>query len=77
MSEINELRLRIHAEKKALEARLAKLRADGTATANTAAETIETELRELEGTLRDGWDKLTDAAAHKLNDWLEKHKKST
>jgi hypothetical protein len=76
MSERNELRLRIDAKKKALEARLAKLRVDGTAIANDAAETLETELKELESNLRDGWDNLTDGAARKLNDWLEKHKAS-
>jgi hypothetical protein len=74
MSERKELRLRIEAEKAALEARVARLRAEGTAAANDAADTIEKELKELKTYVRDGWDNLTDKAAGKLNDWLDKAK---
>lgn len=72
MSERNELRLRIDAEKKELEAKLARLRADGTAAANDAAKKLESTLEELDEHLRSGWDNVTEAVAGKLNDWLAK-----
>jgi predicted nucleic acid-binding Zn-ribbon protein len=74
MSERKELRLRIEAERKELEARLARLRVEGTAAANASAEAIEKELKELQTHVRDGWDNLTEAAAGKLNKWLDKAK---
>lgn len=74
MSEQRELRLRVEAEKKELEARLARLKVEGTAAANDAAESIEKELKELQTYVRDGWDNLTETAAAKLNKWIDKAK---
>lgn len=74
MSEREELRLRVEAEKKELEARLARLKVEGTAAANATAESIEKELKELQTYVRDGWDNLTEKVAGKLNEWLDKAK---
>lgn len=74
MTEKKELRQRVDAEKKELQARLAQLKVKGTAAANDQAEKIEGELQDLENSLREGWDNLSEKAARKLNDWLDRNK---
>lgn len=74
MSHRHELRVRIDAERKALQAKVARLRADGTAAANDAARVLEVKLKELEGHLRHGWDNVSEKVASKLNDWIDRSK---
>jgi hypothetical protein len=71
MSQISELKARIHAKRKQLEADLAKLQAEGHAASNTAQAEIKRKLAELDDHLRDGWDNLSEKAAAKLNQWLK------
>ncbi len=71
MSQISELRARIHARRKQLEADLAKLQADGHAASNDAQAKIKKKLEELDEHLHRGWDNLSESVAAKLNKWLE------
>lgn len=65
-----ELKARIEAKKKELEARIAKLKADSVGGANETLSKLQDKLTHLEGDLKHGWDNLTEAAAGKLNRWL-------
>ena len=71
MSQTSELKARIHAKKKQLEADLAKLQAEGHAASNTAQAEIKRKLSELEDHLHTGWDNLSQKAVAKLNQWLK------
>lgn len=71
MSSAEELKSRIEAKRKKLEADLAQAKADAMGQGNEAVASIERKLEELNGTLRSGWDNLTENAAKKLNDWLK------
>lgn len=71
MSETAELKSRIEAKKKQLEAELAKAKADAHGSANDATEEIARKLEELESHLHDGWDNLSETVSKKLNDWLK------
>ena len=72
MGDKKELRQRVEAEKEELELRLAKLEAQGTPAANDSIAGIERELDELQSRLRGGWDSISESAARRLNDWLDK-----
>ena len=71
MSERDELRARVEAKKKQLEADLAAKKADAEGARNEATKKIRAKLDELNATLEKGWDDLSEAAAAKLNAWLE------
>lgn len=71
LSERAELRARVEARQKELEARLAQLKAEGHASKNAAADEIRAKLRELDRALRDGWEHMTEAVAATLNRWLK------
>lgn len=71
MSERDELRARVEAKKKQLEADLAAKKADAEGARNEATKKIRAKLDELNETLEKGWDDLSEAAAAKLNAWLE------
>ena len=68
--EKTELKARIEAKRKELEAQIAKLKADSLGGANDALGKLQTKLSSLEENLQTGWDNLTEAAAGKLNRWL-------
>ncbi len=70
-SEHQELRDRIEARKKKIEARLATLRADTRATAREEKRKLEERLHRLNDHLKEGWSKMSSAVARKLNDWLK------
>lgn len=71
MDETDELRTRVKAKRKELEARLYELEADGRAAANEGAQHARQKLDELNQLLRDGWDNLSQSAASRLNEWLK------
>jgi len=71
MGETEELKNRIEAKRKQLEADLAKAKADGQGSTNDAAEEIAKKLEELKTSLSDGWDNLSESVSKKLNDWLK------
>lgn len=68
--EKTELKARIEAKRKDLEAQIAKLKADSIGGANDSLAKLQTKLSNLEDDLQTGWDNLTEAAAGKLNRWL-------
>ncbi len=66
-----ELKLRVHAKQDELKSKLKTFAADATASASDQKKTTQSKLQELEQHLKDGWDKLSDATAAKLNEWLK------
>jgi hypothetical protein len=66
-----ELRDRIEAKKRAIEARLLKLRAQSRGAVNDEVERLEDKLRALKKTMKGGWSRLSDAVAGKLSAWLK------
>lgn len=67
-----ELKDRINARKHELQAKLSELKADSRHEAAEARDGISARLRELEDMLKDGWDRVSDATAAKLNSWLDR-----
>jgi chromosome segregation ATPase len=68
--EVNELKLRVEAKKKDIEAQIAKFKADSLGKSNDAIEALQKKLNSLEGDLKSGWDNVTESVAGKLNRWL-------
>ena len=73
--EMDELKLRVEAKKKELEAQLAKFKADSVGTKNEAIEGLQKKLSSLESDLKNGWDNMSESIAGKLNRWLSDDKK--
>ena len=70
-NEMTELRLRVEAKKKELEAQLAKFKADSVENANDAIEALQKRLNSLEGDLKHGWGNVSEGVASRLNRWLQ------
>jgi hypothetical protein len=68
----DELKDRIEARKHELMSKYNELKADSRAEASTRRDSIKARLSELEDTLKDGWDNVSESVAGKLNGWLEK-----
>ncbi|HPQ81240.1 MAG TPA: hypothetical protein PLZ86_05895 [bacterium] len=71
MDKKKELMDRIEAKKREMEAKLYEAKADARAEVREKAEALQAKLDELNGYLKDGWDKVTDDIVGKLNDWLK------
>ena len=71
MSQKDELKDRIIAKRKRLEAQLSELKADARSTSREQAQKLQSQLDELNESLKGGWDNLTEAVARKLNTWLK------
>ncbi len=71
LKETEKLRDNVEARRKALQAQLAKIKADTRSAAADEQKRIQNKLSELERALGDGWDHLTEATAAKLNQWLK------
>lgn len=69
---MEELKHRVQARRKELEARLEQARADAHGRAGDAVDEVRARLQELERTIKDGWESLGDEAVARLNDWLRK-----
>lgn len=63
----DEIRTRIEARRAELQARLKKAKADAQGASGQVVESIEKKLTALQEALRNGWEKLSDAALDKLN----------
>ena len=74
-NQMDELKLRVEAKKKELEAQIAKFRADSTGNKNDAIEALQKRLSTLESDLKHGWDNVSESIAGKLNRWLSDDKK--
>jgi len=67
-----ELKLRVEARIHEIKAQLATLAADTTAAAQKRKGQLEARLKEAESEIKAGWEKITDQAVSKLNEWLKK-----
>lgn len=68
---VEELKHRIEAKKRELQAKLETYKADQHADAAENSKKIRTKLDELELTVKNGWENLSEATAAKLNEWLK------
>ena len=69
-AQTEELKARVEAKKKIIEAEIAQLKADAKGAKNQQVEKLEKKLGELHSALEKGWDNVTDGMAKKLNSWL-------
>lgn len=69
-SEKTELKERVESRRKELEAELERLKADARADARERQRGIEGKLHELQSVLKTGWDRVSEGAARRLNEWL-------
>ena len=67
-----ELKLRVEARINEIKAQLGTLAADTTGDANKRKQQLEARLKEAEAEMKAGWEKITDQAVSKLNEWLKK-----
>lgn len=67
-----ELKLRVEARIHEIKAQLATLAADTTGEAQKRKQQLEASLKEAEREIKAGWDKITDQALNKLNEWLKR-----
>jgi hypothetical protein len=66
-----ELKLRVDAKINELKAQLATLAADGTAEAQKRKEQLKASVKDAQAQIKDGWEKITDQASSKLDEWLK------
>lgn len=66
-----ELRDRVEAKQKRLEARLQELKADTREQSREERGRIEAQLSEVSKHVREGWDRISEQTSRKLNDWLK------
>ena len=66
-----ELKLRVEARINEIKAQLATLAADTTGEANKRKRQLEASLKEAEAEIKTGWEKISDHAMSKLNEWLK------
>jgi len=71
LNKTDELKDRVEAKRLELTARLVTLKADTRHEAIAAKDAVVRGLAELEVTLADGWDKVSDTVKTKLNEWLK------
>lgn len=69
-SQTTELKHRVTAKQRELEAKLAEARADATAKGRESAESIKKRLDDLKRIVPEKWDDVREATAQKLNTWL-------
>ena len=67
-----ELKLRVEAKINEIRAQLGRMAADTTAEAQKRKQQLEASLKDAEAQLKAGWDKITDQAASRLNEWLKR-----
>ncbi len=72
LNKSDELKDRIEARKHALMAKYNELKADTRHEAAAGRDSLKARLSELEETLKDGWDNVSESVRAKLNGWLEK-----
>jgi hypothetical protein len=72
ISKSDELKDRIEAKRHELMAKMSEVKADSRKEARDAYDKAKGSLAELEETLKDGWDKMSDVVRSKLNTWLDR-----
>jgi predicted trehalose synthase len=71
MSQKDELKDRVEAKKKRLEAQISELKADARSTSREESARLQSKLDALGDSLKEGWDDLSETVAAKLNGWLK------
>lgn len=71
LDQYTELKNRVEARQKELEAQLAELKADTQESARAQVKQIESRLDRLRDAVQDGWDNLNEATVSRLNEWLK------
>lgn len=66
-----ELKLRVEARINEIKAQLGTMAADATGQALKRKQQLEARLKDAEAELKSGWEKISDQAVSKLNDWLK------
>jgi hypothetical protein len=69
----DELKDRVQARKHAMQAKYDELKADGRSEARSTRDKLKKSLDELEDSVKDGWDNMSDAVRTKLNSWLDRN----
>jgi len=67
---MSELRSRIEARRKRLEADLLEAKANAQAAGKEAVDQLKAKIAELDDALKDGWENLSDQVSERLNKWL-------
>jgi hypothetical protein len=70
-STVKELKDRVEARRHEIAAKLARLKADTRAEAREQSTKLQHELAEAELHLKEGWDRMTDAARAQLSRWVD------
>ena len=65
-----ELKSRMEARRKEMEARLAELKADASGKQRELVDSLEKDFHSMSDAVQEGWDQLTDKTVAKLNEWL-------
>jgi hypothetical protein len=66
-----ELKLRVEARINEIKAQLGTLAADATGETLKRKQQLEARLKDAEAEIKAGWEKISDQAASKLNEWLK------
>jgi len=66
-----ELKLRVDARSTSSRPSWGPWRPTGTAEAQKRKEQLEASLTDAQAHIKDGWEKITDQASSKLNEWLK------
>ncbi len=66
-----ELKDRIHAKRKELEAELHRLKADASEGTRERAEKLEQKIKEVDRAIEDGFENLKSDTIEQLSDWLK------
>ena len=72
LSRQEELKDRIKAKQRELESRYNQLKADSRAETREERNRVKSRLDELQESIKDGWDNVSDRVAAKLNEWLSR-----
>lgn len=67
----DELKNRVEAKQRELQSRYLELKADAQEKTRVERDRVKRKLDELQETVKDGWDSVSDKVAAKLNDWLK------
>lgn len=66
-----ELKDRVAAKQKRVEARIHELKAEGSDKARQKADQLQTQLKDIREKVSDGYEDLKQDTAAKINDWLK------
>jgi hypothetical protein len=71
LTQSDQLKDRINARKHELLAKVAEMKADAREDAAASRDAMQAKLADLEDSLKDGWENMSEAVKTKLNKWLD------